>query len=276
MTIKITDINNRIVNLSGITPLNDASQFPSHYADFGFGGLRSLATLVDRDSIPFPRQDVGMLVYIVEDNNYWMLTSRSNTLSDSNWKLLRTGGDPEAGLTVVPFNGNIKSMADPTGSWEDRLVNGTLVQTVDLEHNLDQTVLNVKFYETGNNGSVFVPWEVIDSNTIRGCVPQNRQFSGLVHITSAVASGGGGGSEFFFSISDTIDMGATGWVEDTGDTTKLVHVVTHALGTGTPAVSVFDNTSNLVFLCIERINEATVRLKVNKGDSFGGYGYVRG
>ena len=269
MAEKPSEINPKSTVVSPITPILDTDTYPSHYSDFGFGGLRTVATVVERNAITFARQVVGMLAYVEADDTYWKLLSTGNPLTDSNWEPLQVSGGGAA-LKVVAFNNRLTT--DMAGSWVDQ-TDGT--ETVDLEHNLNVAVLNVKFYQDGVDGSVFVPWEIVNSNTIRGCVPANSRFSGLVHITSSVQSGGSGDGSFPFEFTNEVGVSA-GWRELPTDSTKIFHEVTHALGTSRPGVEIYDSTSQEVLLDIRRDSTTTITLIIDAGEQFAGYGYIRG
>jgi hypothetical protein len=56
-----------------IAPTATGDVYPSHQAIYGKGGLRTVATLTERDSIPAARREAGMLVHVVADASYWQL-----------------------------------------------------------------------------------------------------------------------------------------------------------------------------------------------------------
>lgn len=77
-----------------IAPTEPADTNPTHIAEYGRGGLMTVASTAARDAIPASRKTVGMLVYVTADSKYYTLTSTPNT-----WVELATGG----GLTpLVP------------------------------------------------------------------------------------------------------------------------------------------------------------------------------
>ena len=46
--------------ISGLVPTSRLDQYPTHYAEFGKGGYRSVATIADRDNIPEQRRELGI------------------------------------------------------------------------------------------------------------------------------------------------------------------------------------------------------------------------
>lgn len=77
-----------------IAPTEPADTNPTHIAEYGRGGLMTVATTTARDAIPASRKTVGMLVYVTANSTYYTLTATPNT-----WQVLTTGG----GLTpLVP------------------------------------------------------------------------------------------------------------------------------------------------------------------------------
>lgn len=77
-----------------IAPTEPADTNPTHIAEYGRGGLMTVASTAARDAIPASRKTVGMLVYVTADSKYYTLTATPNT-----WVELATGG----GLTpLVP------------------------------------------------------------------------------------------------------------------------------------------------------------------------------
>lgn len=69
-----------------IAPFTTDDIYPTHYAEYGKGGYRTLETKSDLDNIPEARLEIGMLVYVKEDSKIYQLQS------DNTWKELSTGG----------------------------------------------------------------------------------------------------------------------------------------------------------------------------------------
>jgi hypothetical protein len=79
--------------IANITPPDSLDIYPTHLAEFGKGGLRSVADIATRDAITPERREVGMMVYVVsEDKVYYLKTGITNT----DWYEY-TGGSPPVG-----------------------------------------------------------------------------------------------------------------------------------------------------------------------------------
>jgi len=65
--------------IAPIVPFDTTDIHPSHCAAYGLGGYRSVATLRDRDSIPLPRREVGMLVYVASAGYIFYLNADLST-----------------------------------------------------------------------------------------------------------------------------------------------------------------------------------------------------
>lgn len=71
------------VRLTGyIVPNDSADTFPVTNPIYGLGGLRTVDTLTDRDSITSQRREEGMLVYVKEDGQYYQMLSG---LTNGDW-----------------------------------------------------------------------------------------------------------------------------------------------------------------------------------------------
>lgn len=71
-----------------IAPTDSTDTFPVFKPIYGLGGLRTVDTLLDRDSITSQRREEGMLVYVKDDSNYYQLASG---LTNSDWSILSLG-----------------------------------------------------------------------------------------------------------------------------------------------------------------------------------------
>ena len=52
-----------------IVPYTTADNIPTHYAQYGKGGFRTVETIEERNAIPFERKEAGMLVYVINDDS---------------------------------------------------------------------------------------------------------------------------------------------------------------------------------------------------------------
>lgn len=62
-----------------IAPTEPADTNPTHIAEYGRGGLMTVASTAARDAIPASRKTVGMLVYVTDQSKYYTLTATPNT-----------------------------------------------------------------------------------------------------------------------------------------------------------------------------------------------------
>jgi hypothetical protein len=56
-----------------IVPLDTSDVHPTHAAAYGLGGYRTVAANTDRDAIPTPRREQGMLVFVTATGKVWRL-----------------------------------------------------------------------------------------------------------------------------------------------------------------------------------------------------------
>jgi len=73
-----------------IAPTEPTDINPTHIAEYGRGGLMSVADTTARNAIPSERLTVGMLVYVQSSSTYYTLTALPST-----WTELQTGGGLE-------------------------------------------------------------------------------------------------------------------------------------------------------------------------------------
>jgi hypothetical protein len=73
---------NGLVVASRIVPTDDLDSYPTHDADYGRGGQRSVATLLDRDAVSADRRKEGMLVWVAETGIEYRLVGGTE---NSNW-----------------------------------------------------------------------------------------------------------------------------------------------------------------------------------------------
>lgn len=76
------------VPVSGIiAPSSVQDTYPVTDPKYGLGGLRTVADLVERDSLPTDRRQVGMLVYVTDQAKHYILL---NGISNTNWTELQS------------------------------------------------------------------------------------------------------------------------------------------------------------------------------------------
>ena len=93
-------ITSRIEILAGVTPANQNSQYPTHYPEFGIGGLRRVDVISGatgnqtcRNTIFPARRELGMLVFVEADSKYYQLTTNPTTdeTTNSDWTEFSSG-----------------------------------------------------------------------------------------------------------------------------------------------------------------------------------------
>lgn len=57
--------------IAPVVPTSTDDVYPSHYATYGKGSLRTVADSAERDSIPPERLEEGCLVYVVDVDKYY-------------------------------------------------------------------------------------------------------------------------------------------------------------------------------------------------------------
>ena len=68
--------------IAPVVPFDTADVHPSHEARYGKGGYRTVATLAERDAIPAPRREAGMLVFVTADEKTYQLGGDLSTWSE--------------------------------------------------------------------------------------------------------------------------------------------------------------------------------------------------
>ena len=124
-----SNINPRSEVVSSITPTADTSLYPTHYSDFGFGGLRTVATIVERDAISTQRRVDGMLVYVEGDTTYYRL---SGGITNTDWVEFDAG----SGHVIKNFDSTLPQRANLQFI-------GSAVQSVTDDSDDDTTIVNI-------------------------------------------------------------------------------------------------------------------------------------
>jgi hypothetical protein len=68
--------------LAPVVPFDTTDTHASHEAKYGKGGYRSVADATERDAIPSPRREAGMLALTLSDGKVWKLASDLTTWSE--------------------------------------------------------------------------------------------------------------------------------------------------------------------------------------------------
>lgn len=121
-----------------IAPTEPTDTNPTHIAEYGRGGLMSVADLTARGAISDDRKKVGMLVYVQSEAKYFTLTALPNT-----WLELATGG---GGLTpLVPSPAGTFNFANVTVDQYGRVTSATQNNDVASATTQQQILATVDF-----------------------------------------------------------------------------------------------------------------------------------
>ena len=88
---------------SPIVPGTSIDEFATHKSQFGQGGWREVATIIERDAIPTPRRSAGMAVYVTSEHKLYILNEDLLTwsvFSAGGVEVMPTPGETEVGNIV--------------------------------------------------------------------------------------------------------------------------------------------------------------------------------
>lgn len=68
--------------LAPVVPFDTTDAHASHEAKYGKGGYRTVADTAERDAIPTPRREAGMLVYVLDTQKAWRLNANLTTWTE--------------------------------------------------------------------------------------------------------------------------------------------------------------------------------------------------
>ena len=304
MTIKPSDLSSKIAIPAGISPVNDNSEYPTHYSDFGFGGLRTVDNVTERDAIPSLRRVRGMQVYVVNEKKYYRL---EDGIANTNWTefSLERGGhviEREDG-TDLPQRGKLQFIGAGTitdgGSTTDRTIvslDGTKLLerqfvaadwtttdapagsiVLNINHNLNTGNIIVEWYENTSQGAVFVPWESRDNNNIRGCIPAGSGFTGLARIASSsilTQEQGSGVRGFETSFNSLTSGNDASWIETGTDTGIFELDISHGLNSTVVDYLLYLDNRCPVLICPTAITTTRITFQVPQATVFGGRIFV--
>jgi hypothetical protein len=131
-----------------IAPVEPTDVNPTHIAEYGRGGLMSVANSTARSAIPSDRRTVGMLVYQQDMSSYFTLTALPNT-----WAKLDN--------TVVTTQSSVLSVdGSLTTSWSDVLTvsisSGTWLVTGGISGSCNSSQQNFSARVYNNTSAEFV------------------------------------------------------------------------------------------------------------------------
>jgi len=109
-----------------ICPSDSTDTYPTHKAEYGKGGYRSVTTIAERDAIPEDRRSPGMQVYVMDTgeaytlgvDNVWSVPSNT----DGNYKIFASKAEMDSyGRSTPPENGVLAYSKDNmyTYMWHD-------------------------------------------------------------------------------------------------------------------------------------------------------------
>ena len=102
------EIKNTIKISAPVSPYDSDDSYPTHLAEFGKGGHRSVPTLEERNLIPEERREVGMTVYVEEDDSIYILRSG---ITNEDWVYF---GSLLSGGSIGNLTVSVDPPKDPT------------------------------------------------------------------------------------------------------------------------------------------------------------------
>lgn len=76
--------------IAPVVPFDTTDVHPTHEAMYGRGGYRTVQTLADRDAIPMPRREAGMIVWV---NALWKAYRLNDNLT--GWTEILAINEPQ-------------------------------------------------------------------------------------------------------------------------------------------------------------------------------------
>jgi hypothetical protein len=101
-----SETNGTIV-VANLIPSSPKDTYPTHHANFGRGGYKTVSSIVERDSIPVDRLTIGTEVRVtLEDGTstvYYVSKIPAGAIvgSDCEWGLVEAGGLSEEALGAL-------------------------------------------------------------------------------------------------------------------------------------------------------------------------------
>ena len=78
----MSEIKNTLKISAPLTPYDTDDVYPTHLPEYGKGGLRAVETIEERDNIPVERRELGMFVYVKENEVTYVLRG---SLENTSW-----------------------------------------------------------------------------------------------------------------------------------------------------------------------------------------------
>ena len=132
-----------MANISGtnlvapVVPFTTDDKYPTHLAQYGKGGWRSIQNRSLLNTIPTERIEPGMAVYCVENDEIYIYHGDSR-----GWEPFTTGGDSNSDEQIQKILNDINDINNRTSASEDNINKLTEQQkeTNDRQTNLEQQV----------------------------------------------------------------------------------------------------------------------------------------
>ena len=204
-----------------------------------------------------------MMVYVLDGDTYFRLMGG---ITDADWVQFAAGTSEATGLLEIPFEAS--DWAEPTpADGTTRLL---------ITHDLETSNLNTKWYQTGINGDVDVPWQSSGINQVEACIPAGSEFAGEVRITAFIPTGGT--SQFLQGYHESFNGQTTGigasWVE-TGTGTGIYRlIIMHGLGTINIDYNFFIDNSCPNLICATSKTSSDLTLELPLANVFGGEVFI--
>ena len=251
------NIRSKIQIPAGITPINDNSEYPSHYSDFGFGGLRTVDTIMQRDEIPALRRVRGMQVYVIANKSYYRL---EDGITNTNWTLV-----PLDDLTTAI---NLGTDTDGDGLFTSKQGDELQFKRIKAGDGVSLTSETNDIVITSTNTS----GHVIEKEN-GSALPQrgNLQFIGAGTVTDDILAN----DRTIVSLDGTKllerQFVAADWKTTDAPAGSIVLNINHNLNTGNIIVEWYENTSQgAVFVPWESRDNNNIRGCIPAGSGFTG------
>lgn len=122
-----------------IAPTDSTDTYPVTVPTWGLGGLRTVADAAERDAITSQRREVGMLVYVEDEQEYYMLGSG---LTNSDWSAMNWGGQ-SASQVFVSATGDTTYLATGTPTVTGYTVGDIYVTTFQSGNTMTGVTINI-------------------------------------------------------------------------------------------------------------------------------------
>lgn len=183
--------------IAPIVPNDSADTYPTHEAQYGLGGLRTVSDTAAMNAITAARREAGMKVWSVADQHYYTmstdLTVFTSDLTDSDILLAITEGSNNIRL----YSTNAAAQADiahiPVNSYIEIFSDEVLGNRRDLYQNISGTLTFVLFLDSIFSVSNIAGLRALTSASFT---------SNSVNVLGYTTIGDGGGDQFIYDSAD--------------------------------------------------------------------------